>query len=74
MANQLKAEQLRKQRDKITKQIAIWLVLTIVMGILTCFHLLPFIKWVTIFCAIYTMVMIGTWLGLTRAIKKNLSH
>ncbi len=72
MANQLKAEQLKKQRDKITRQIAIWLVLTIVMGGLTFMKLLPFIKWVAIFCAIYTMVMIGTWLGLTRAIKKNL--
>lgn len=72
MANQLKAEQLKKQRDKITRQIAIWLVLTIVMGGLTFMNLLPFIKWVAIFCAIYTMVMIGTWLGLTRAIKKNL--
>lgn len=72
MANQLKAAQLKKQRDKITKQIAIWLVLTIVMGVLTILNFLPFVKWVTIFCAIYTMVMIGTWLGLTRAIKKDL--
>lgn len=71
MSDQIRVNQLKKQRDKITKQIAIWLVLTIVMGILTVLNFFPFLKWVTIFCAIYTMVMIGTWIGLTRAIKRS---
>ncbi|WP_367342445.1 hypothetical protein [Limosilactobacillus sp.] len=65
MDNQSQKKILKREAQRIMKQVVIGAVITIVMAILQVLNILPFIKYVTAFCGIYTLVMVGTWLNLT---------
>lgn len=65
MDNQSQAKILKREAKRIMRSVVIGAVITIVMAIIQILNILPFIKYVTAFCGIYTLVMVGTWLNLT---------
>ncbi|WP_283583861.1 hypothetical protein [Limosilactobacillus difficilis] len=71
MNNQSEEQILRREAKKIMRQVIIGAVITIVMAILQFLKVLPFLQYVTAFCGLYTLVMVGTWLNLTLRIHRN---